>query len=85
MAVPAGYRSSQAKGQICAAAAGLHHSHSNSGSEPRLQPTPQLVATLDTQPAEQGQGLNPYPHGYQTPIFSYMHAIELENYFRQCK
>ena len=25
----------------------LHHSHSNTGSEPRLRPTPQLVAMLD--------------------------------------
>ena len=29
---PAAYRSSQARGQIRAVAAGLHHSHSNSGS-----------------------------------------------------
>ena len=35
------YRSSQARGQIGAAAASLHHSHSNTGSEPHLQPTPQ--------------------------------------------
>ena len=38
-------------------------SHSNAGSEPRLQPTPQLTATPDRQPTEQGQGLNPQPHG----------------------
>ena len=25
----------------------LHHSQGNSGSEPRLRPTPQLMATLD--------------------------------------
>ena len=30
------YGSSQARGQIGAAAASLHHSHSNSGSEPCL-------------------------------------------------
>ena len=35
--------SSQARGQIGAAAAGLHHSHSNAGSEPCLNPTPQLT------------------------------------------
>ena len=46
-AVYAAYGSSQARGQIGAIAAGLHHSHSNAGSEPRLQPTPQLLATLD--------------------------------------
>ena len=28
-------------------AASLHHSHSNVGSEPHLQPTPQLTATPD--------------------------------------
>ena len=38
---------SQARGLIRAAAAGLHHSHSNAGSEPHLQPRPQLMATPD--------------------------------------
>ena len=38
---------SQARGRIEAAAAGLHHSYSNTRSEPHLQPTPQLMATLD--------------------------------------
>ena len=38
---------SQARGRIGAVAAGLHHSHSNVGSKPRLKPTPQLRATLD--------------------------------------
>ena len=33
---PAAYRSSQARGQMGAAAAGLHHSHSNARSEPHL-------------------------------------------------
>ena len=54
---------SQARGLIGAVAAGLHQSHSNSESEPRLQPTPQLTAMLDPQPTEQGQGSNPQPHG----------------------
>ena len=40
-AAPVAYGGSQARGQIRAAAAGLHHSHSNMGSEPRLQPTAQ--------------------------------------------
>ena len=35
-ATPAAYASPQAGGQIGAAAAGLHHSHSNMGSEPHL-------------------------------------------------
>ena len=36
-----------ARGHIGAAAASLHYSHSNLGSEPRLRPIPQLTATLD--------------------------------------
>ena len=41
------YGSSQARGQIIAAAVGLHHSNRNGGSEPCLRPTPQLMAMLD--------------------------------------
>ena len=41
----AAYGSSQARGPIGAVAAGLHHGHSNKGSEPQLQPIPQLTAT----------------------------------------
>ena len=37
------YGGSQARGQIRTAAAGLHYR----GSEPRLQPTPQLTAMPD--------------------------------------
>ena len=62
-AAPAAYGGSQARSRIRAVTAGLHHSHSNAGSEPHLQPTPQLTATLDRQPTEQGQGSNPQPHG----------------------
>ena len=46
-AAPAAHGSSQARDRIGAAAAGLHHSHSNVGSEPHLQPTPQLMAMPD--------------------------------------
>jgi len=46
-ATSAAYKSSQARGQIRAAAAGLHHSHSNAGSELHLQPTLQLAAKPD--------------------------------------
>ena len=46
-AAPAAYGSSQASGEIGATAAGLHHSHSNTGSRLHLQPTPQLVAMPD--------------------------------------
>ena len=34
-------------GRIRAAAAGLHHSHNNVGSELYLRPAPQLMATRD--------------------------------------
>ena len=46
-AAPTAYGGSQARNLIGAVAAGLRQSHSNTGSEPRLQPTPQLTATLD--------------------------------------
>ena len=46
-ASPTAYGGSQARGPIGAVAAGLHQSHSNAGSKPSLQPTPQLTATLD--------------------------------------
>ena len=41
---PAAYGGSQARGRIGAVAAGLHHRHSNTRSQPCLQPTPQLMA-----------------------------------------
>ena len=37
----------QFKGRMRATAAGLCHSHSNTGSEPHLQPIPQLTAMPD--------------------------------------
>ena len=46
-ATPEAYGGSQAKGPIRPTAAGLHHSHSNMGSEPHLQTSPELTATLD--------------------------------------
>ena len=58
------YGVSQARGLIGAAAAGLHHSHSNVRSKPCLRATPQLTAMPDPQPTEQGQGSNLHPHGY---------------------
>ena len=42
------YGGFQARGRIGAMAASLHDSHSNTGAEPRLGPTPQLTATLDS-------------------------------------
>ena len=44
---PVAYRGSQARGLIGPTAAGLYHRHRNTGSKPRLQPTPQLTAKLD--------------------------------------
>ena len=41
------YGGSQARGLIEAVASGLCQSHSNMGSEPRQQPTPQLTAMPD--------------------------------------
>ena len=46
-ATPAAYGSSQATGLIGAVAASLCHSHSNVGSKPCLQPTPEVTATWD--------------------------------------
>ena len=62
-ATPAACGGSQARGQIEAVAAGLHHSHSHAGSQPRLRPPPQLTATPDPLPTEGGQGSNPRPYG----------------------
>ena len=45
--ISAAYGRSRAQGRIGAAAASLHHSHSNTGSKPHLRPTPQLTATPD--------------------------------------
>ena len=40
-----------------------HHSHSNAGSKPHLQPLLQLTATRDPQSTEQGHRWDPCPHG----------------------
>ena len=57
-AAPTVYGSSLARGRIGAIAASLHHSHNYAGSKPSLRATPQLTATTDSQPTEQGQGPN---------------------------
>ena len=49
-------RHMEVRGRIGATAAGLHHVHSNVGSELHLWPTLQLTAMPD-------QGLNRHPHG----------------------
>ena len=45
--LPEAYGGSQARGQIGAVVSSLHQRHSNVGSKPSLQPTPQLTATPD--------------------------------------
>ena len=62
-AAPVSYGGSQARGRIRAVASSLCQSYSKAGSEPNLQPTPQLTAMLDPQPTERGQGSNQQPHG----------------------
>ena len=59
MASPEAYGSSQARGQIGAAAAGLRHNHSNIRSELRLHPTPQLMAMPDPLAYWVGPGIEP--------------------------
>ena len=49
------YGGCQARGPIRAVATGLRQSHSNAGSEPRLQPTPQLMATPIPNPPSKGR------------------------------
>ena len=47
MAIPLAYGGSQARDPIGTVAVGLCQSHTNSGSEPCLQPIPQLTAMPD--------------------------------------
>ena len=68
-ATSAAYGSSQPRGQIKATADGLCYSHSNAGSESRLQPIPQLTTMPGPWLTEQGQGSNPQPHGYKSDSF----------------
>ena len=49
-AAPTAYGGSQARGPIGAAAASLHHSHGNAGSEPPLQAPLQLKTMLILNP-----------------------------------
>ena len=60
--IPVAYGSSQARGQIRAAAASLHHNQGNARSEPHLRPPPQLLATLD--PLTHWMRPGTEPHGY---------------------
>uniref|UniRef100_A0A8D1M6W5 HPS5-like beta-propeller domain-containing protein n=1 Tax=Sus scrofa TaxID=9823 RepID=A0A8D1M6W5_PIG len=59
-AAPAAYGGSQARGRIGAVATGLRQSHSNSGSEPRLQPTPHACpSSLESTPCCECAGDSP--------------------------
>ena len=62
-ATPSAYGGSQARGRIRAAAASLHHSHSNARSHLCLGPTPQLMLTPDPQPIKWGQESISHPQG----------------------
>ena len=46
------YGGSQARSLISATVVVLHHSHSNAGSEPHLQPIPQLMTMPDPSPRD---------------------------------
>ena len=59
-AAPVAYGSSQARGRIGAAAAGLCHSHSKTGSKPHL---PSMLSLW------QCWILNPYPHRHNVRFF----------------
>ena len=79
------YGSSQPRGRIRAAVAGLHHSHRNMGSELHLPPTSQLVATPDPSPTERGQGSNPQPHGSSSDSFPLRHDGNSLIIFYRCR
>ena len=76
------YGGSQARDQIRAAAASLHHSHSHSGSEPHLRPTPQLMATPDPSPTERDHGLNLRPHGCSSDLFFFFLKKKIDLFSR---
>ena len=55
MAISMAYGGSQARERIGAAAAGLHHSRSNAGSDTLLWPTPQLTETQILNPLSEAR------------------------------
>ena len=62
-AAPTAYGGSHARGLMGATAASLRHSHSNARSKLHLRPTPQFMATTDSEPTERAKGSNLQPHG----------------------
>ena len=79
MAAPAAYGDSQARGQIRAVAAGLHHSHSNARSEQQLQPTPQLTATARSLTHRARSRIEPVSSWLLVRFFSAEPGRELQN------
>ena len=82
-AAPKAYGGSQARGQIRAVTASLHHGHSNPRSKLCLPPTPQLMAAQDPYPTEQGQELKLQPHGYQLDSFPMSQDGNSNNVFKR--
>ena len=83
-AEPVAYGSSQARGRIGAAAAGLHHNHSNSRPEPHLQPTPQLTAMPDPLTHWVRPGIRPASSGMLVRFVSTEPQWELHDFFFLC-
>ena len=74
MATLVAYRDSQARGQLRATAAGLHRSHSDSGSKPHLRPTHSLWQCQILNPLSEAMGgtrilMDPSPAMMGTPNF----------------
>ena len=71
---------SQTRSRIGAVAVSHSHIHSNARSEPRLLPTPQLMATSDPWPTEWGQGSNLHHHGSYLGLLTTEPWRELQEY-----
>ena len=78
-AVPVACGGFQARGVIGAVAAGLSHSHSNTGSQLHLRPRPQFAARLDLNPLSKARDqtctfvdtswvLNPLSHNWYSGV-----------------
>ena len=72
------------RGPVGAVASSLCQGQSNSGSEPRLWPTPQVTEEADPIPTEQGQGTNLRPHGYQSGSLTTEPRGELQSTHFKC-
>ena len=72
---PTAYGGSQARGPTRTVAACLFQSHSNAGSELRLQPSPQLTATPGLQPTRARPGIEPATSWF--PVGSVNHCATM--------